>query len=108
MKESDWKVFRELKDTLLESFCQLTLASAEQIIRERKDSAHARYLALFSLIEKNDKALGLAFDGISRSNAVSRLAFMRSGGLFTDEEFARFSSEVQEQIDRIARSVEDE
>ncbi len=108
MKESDWKVFRGLKDTLLERFCQLTLASAEQIIHDRGKSAHARYLALFSLIEKNDKALSLAFDGVSRSNALGRLAFMRAGGLFTDEEFSRFSSETQEQIDRIAKSVEDE
>jgi hypothetical protein len=108
VKESDWKVFRSLKETLLERFCQLTLAAAGQIIEDQKKSQYARYLDLYTLVEKNDKALAQVFDGVSRSNALGRLAFMRSGGLFTDDEFARFSSETQDQINRIVKQVEDE
>jgi hypothetical protein len=108
VKESDWKLFRSLKETLLERFCQLTLAAAGQIIEDQKKSRHARYLDLYTLIEKNNKVLAQAFDGVSRSNALGRIAFMRSAGLFTDAEFSRFSSEMQDQINRIVKEVEDE
>jgi len=106
VKESDWKVLRDLKGVLLERYCQRALAAAEQIIQGRKQTNHERYLALFSLIEKQDKALGLAFDDVRRSNALSRITFMRSGGLFTEEEFARFSPETQEQINRMVQEFE--
>jgi hypothetical protein len=97
-----------LKDVLLERFCQLTLVAAQQIIQSSKKSQHARYLALFLLIEKNDKALRLTFDGVSRSNALTRLAFMRSADLLSEDEFARFSTETRDQIDRMVKEFDDE
>lgn len=106
MKERDWKVFQKLRGVLLERYCQLALVSAEDIIKGKGKTHHQRYLDLFELIEKRDKALGLAFDGVSRSNALTRITFMRSGGLFTEEEFALFGPETQEQVNRMVQEFE--
>ena len=109
MKESDWKLFRDLKDVLLERYCQLVLVAAEQVVQNHKKTNHERYLDLFSLIEKDNKALALAFDGISRSNALSRITFMRSGGLFTEEAAHRLSThgrnKLKEAQPRVARTL---
>lgn len=104
LNEKDWKILRGLKSALLERFCQLVLVSAEQIIGDDTKSHHARYLSLFELIHTRDKALALSFDDITRSNALSRLAFMRQAELLTDEEFARFTEETRQNVQVIARS----
>ncbi len=42
-----------------------------------------------------------AFDDLRRSNALVKLSLMRERGLLTDEEFAGFSDETRQSIERL-------
>jgi hypothetical protein len=58
-------------------------------------TAHERYLTVYELIQARDRKLGAAFDGLSRSDASFRLMLIRTLGLVSEEDLARFSSELQ-------------
>jgi hypothetical protein len=93
--ESDWKLFRQLHPVALERFCERTLSEVGRLAADSGKSAHERYLAMYRLLQRRDKELAQAFDDMRRSTAWHQLAILRSRGLLTDEEFARFSSETQ-------------
>lgn len=96
--ESDWKKLRRVQPVALDRFCRRVLAEAEEICGDRELSAHERYLKLFKFIRDEDKDLARTFDGVSRSKAEDRAAWMRHFGLITDEEFAEFSEEFQARV----------
>src|SRR5271166_6603477 len=95
ISEADWKLFRQLLPLALERCCAGTLAEFGQLASETGKTAHARYLAVFRLLQRRDKELAEAFDGLRRSTAFVQLAILRARGLLTDEEFARFSPEAR-------------
>jgi hypothetical protein len=96
ISESDWKLFRQLHPVALERFCEGVLSELGPLLAsDTGKSAHERYVALYRLLERRDKELAEAFDDLSRSTAPLRLAVIRSRGLLTEEEFARFSSETR-------------
>jgi hypothetical protein len=47
IKESDWKVFRELRETALERYCQRVLEDVRRDLDKRSGSYHERYLELW-------------------------------------------------------------
>jgi hypothetical protein len=98
ISESDWKVFRQVQAQALERFCKRVLSDVGELAAEAGKTAHERYLKLFKLLNRRDKQLGEAFDDLRRSAAWRQIAVMRSRGLLTDEEFARFSPETQEAV----------
>ena len=98
IKESDWKLLRRLEPLALDRFCQRVLAEVEQVTSNSKASHHQRFLNVFSLIMKRNKELAQAFDDLRRSNALLKLAAIKSHDLLTDEEFSRFSSETREAV----------
>ncbi len=69
--------------------------------RRPKRGRHERYLSIFKLIQDRDKQIALAFDGLSRSNALFKLTEMRRENLLTDQEFAEFSDETQRIVSRM-------
>jgi hypothetical protein len=93
--EADWKLLRQLKDLALERFCQRVLDEIGRLAADGTQTSHQRYLAVFKFIERRDRELADAFDGLRRSTAFRQLACMQSHGLFTDEERARFSPETR-------------
>ena len=95
ISESDWKHFRQLHSLALERFCEQSLSEVGRLASEPGKSAHERYLAVFRLLKRRDKELAEAFDDLRRSTAWRQLAVIRSRGLLTDEEFARFSPETR-------------
>jgi hypothetical protein len=95
ISESDWKLFRQVHPLALERFCEQVLADVDQLASQTGKSAHDRYLAVFRLLQRRDKELGEAFNDFRRSTAFLQLAILRSRGLVTDEEFARFSPETR-------------
>lgn len=101
IRESDWKILRDLKQVALERLCERTLGEIAAITIASSRGAHERYLEIFKLIESRDEDLALAFNDVRRSNAIIKLATMRSRGLVTDEEFQRFSDETREVVERI-------
>jgi hypothetical protein len=98
ISESDWKLFRQMHPVALERFCQGVLTEVERLASRTGKSANERYLSVFRLLQRRDKELGEAFNDLRRSTALLQLAVLRSRGLVTDEEFARFSPETREAV----------
>jgi hypothetical protein len=99
ISESDWKLFRQLHQIALERFCERALFEVNQLASDADKSAHERYLAVYKQIERRNKELAKAFDGLRRSTAIQQLAVIRSRGLLTEEEFARFSPETRRAVE---------
>ena len=98
IKESDRKLLRQLKPVALDRYCERVLSEVGRAAAEPGASAHARYLNVFNLIQRRNRELADAFDDVRRSTALLRLACIRSHGLLTDEELARFSADTREAL----------
>ena len=96
--ESDWKLLRQLHPLALDRYCRRILQEIERLATDTKKNSHQRYLEIHKLVEKKDRELGRAFDGLRRSTALSQLAIIYSYGVITEEEFMRFSPESRETI----------
>ena len=95
ISETDWKLFRQLHPIARDRFCERVLSDVGRLASDTGKSAHDRYLAVFQLLQRRDKMLAEAFNGLRRSTAWRQLAVIRSRGLLTEEEFASFSSETR-------------
>jgi hypothetical protein len=95
ISEPDWKLFRQLRSVALERFCERTLSDAARLAAQPGATAHERYLAVFDLIRRRDRELAESFEGPRRSTALLRLLAIRSLGLLTEEEVARFGPETR-------------
>lgn len=71
------------------------------LVAQSEDTSHERYLNIFKLIQDRDKQIALAFDGLSRSNALFKLTEMRRESLLTDQEFAEFSDDTRRIVSRM-------
>jgi hypothetical protein len=98
IKESDWRILRQLKSQALELLCKEILLEIEQINADTSRTFHERYLSIYKILRQRDKEIADIFDGFSRSTALIRLAAMKRRGLLTDDEFSRFSQETKEVI----------
>ncbi|HEV3237164.1 MAG TPA: hypothetical protein VGZ25_09265 [Gemmataceae bacterium] len=98
IKESDWKIFRDLQPLALDRFCQRVLLEAAEQISDSGKTSHERYLGLYRLLKRRDKELANAFDEPSRSSAIIQLAKIQHEGLLTKEELARFSAETRNAV----------
>jgi hypothetical protein len=96
IQEADWKIFRPLHKPTLERFCERILEELGQLNADISTSAHDRYLKIFRRIEKSDNEIMELFNDVRRSTAWQQIALMSWRGLFTEEEFSRFSEEVHE------------
>ena len=106
IRESDWKLLHQLAPIALDRFCRRALAEIGRLCSDTGEDAHARYLAVFKLIERRDKELADTFNDLRRSTALLQLARMRSQGLLDDEEFARFSEETRNPVLRYLAIVQ--
>lgn len=68
--ESDWKVFRELRELALDRFCRRVLDEVEDIRTDASNTHHARYLRVYRLLQERDEALALAFNDPRRSQML--------------------------------------
>ena len=98
MTESDWKLFRQLREVALDRFCQRVLSDVGRLAADSGMSSHERYLAVFKLMRRRDKELAAAFDDPRRSTALRQLACIQSHELLTDEEYARFRPETRASV----------
>ncbi len=106
ISEADWKVFRRVRVNALERFCDRVLSEVSRLAAETSRSSHERYLAVFKLLQKQDEQLADMFDNPRRSTALLQLVRMHSQDLLTDEEFARFSSEIRARVEWILTPVD--
>ena len=98
IKESDWKLLKQLAPVALERFCRRALAEIDRIASDGTKSYHQRYRAIFAVIRNRDKEIADAFDGLHRSTAFLQLCIIYSHGLLHDGEFLRFSAETREAV----------
>ena len=94
--ERDWKLFRKLRETALERYCERVLRELAELTAPKPASYHQLYLEVFKLIDQRDDELAHAFNDLRRSTALFQLAAMRSLDLLTDEELSTFTAETQE------------
>jgi len=98
IKESDWKLLKEIAPVALERFCGRILTDINHIASDSTQSCHQRYLAVFALLRNRDREIAEAFNDLRRSTALLQLATIYSHGLLSNNEFARFSAETRELI----------
>lgn len=99
MKESDWKIFKKIKEKAIEQYCTQALIEFEEVIKNEKEHVHNRYLLLYKLIQNSDKKMGLLFDGHSRSRAALQLLAIRGEGLADEKLIQDLSDEFRQQTD---------
>lgn len=96
--ERDWKVFKEVRERALERFSQRILDQAQAICRDDTQTAHERYGRLYGLIRERDREMAMAFDDFRRSTAVQCLRLMMKLELLDDDDLARFSHDLEEDL----------
>ena len=101
IKESDWKVFRRLRELALERYCQRVLKDVGRLIDKDSGNSHESYLKLWKLLRNRDKTLGLCFDDPRRSQAIIQLTNIVEQDLLTEDELNQFGDETREQIEVI-------
>jgi len=96
--ERDWKLLRELKPVTLERLCEQILRRAADIATKPGGTNHQRYIKMWELIQEQNQEVAIAFDDHRRSTAFLKILQIHRRGLFTEEEFARFSEETQKHV----------
>ena len=99
MKESDWKIFVELKEKAIEKFCTLALEESQEVISDQKEHVHNRYLLLYKLLQNRNKQMSALFDGHSRSKAWLQLLAIRGEGLADEALLSKLSDELCQDTD---------
>ena len=99
MKESDWKIFKQIKEKAIERFCVESLEEFQEVIMDQTENAHNRYLLLYKLVQNRDKRMQLLFDNHSRSKALIQLLAIRAEGLADDTLLSKLSDEFLKKTD---------
>lgn len=99
MKESDWKIFKQIKEKAIELFCNNALAEFEEVIKDKNENAHETYTLLYRLVVNRDKQMSLLFDGHSRSKAHLQLLAIRGEGLADETLLSKLSDEFLQHTD---------
>jgi len=92
MKESDWKIFKKIKEQAIDQFCKNALVEFNEVINNN-ETAQNRYLLLYKLVQNRDKQMELLFDYQSRSKAVMQLIAIRGEGLANETLLNKLSEE---------------
>ncbi|HEV2695818.1 MAG TPA: peptide ABC transporter substrate-binding protein [Verrucomicrobiae bacterium] len=98
LPERDWKLLQKLKPVLLDRLCGQILQHAVDTAGKPGMTNHDRYLKLFHLIQEQNQEIAFAFDNHRRSTALMKILQLRKIGLFTAEEFSKFSEKTREII----------
>lgn len=99
MKESDWKIFKQIKERAIEKFCTQSLEEFEEAISDKDEHAHNRYLLLYKLVHNKDKKMQLIFDNHSRSKAPLQLIAIRGEGLADETLLGKLSEDFLQATD---------
>ena len=98
IKESDWKIFKSIREQAIEKYCERCLSEFQEVI-DRKETAHNRYLLMYRIVENLDKKMELIFQNLSRSKAVLELMAIRAQNLADESLVSKLSLELQEHTD---------
>lgn len=107
IKESDWKIFKELRPLALQRYCERVMGDVDKIIHVSERDAHERYIEMYKIVQDGDKKLAHMFDGFSRSKALNQLVMYYGNDLLNEEEIAQLSDETRESIFAILKIWEE-
>ena len=96
--ESDWKIFRELRELALDRFCKRILDQLETLRLDTSRSHHERYLDTFRFLQDRDDEVAHAFNDPRRSRMLIQLAAIHAYGLLEPNELALLSSGTRDTI----------
>lgn len=99
IKESDWKIFKEIKENAIILFCEHALDEFNEAINNKSQNPHNRYLLVYKLVQNRDKQMQLLFDGHSRSKAALQLIAIRGEGLADENLLNKLSDELLYETD---------
>ncbi|MHC4302568.1 MAG: hypothetical protein ACYS7Y_35355 [Planctomycetota bacterium] len=103
--ESDWKVFRELRDIALERFCKRVFDEIDRFRHDDSQTYHQRYIDLFQSLIDRDVEMARAFNNPRRSTMFLQLVMIHALGLVEPQELARFTPATREHVE--SRSKEE-
>jgi hypothetical protein len=66
IKESDWKILRQLHSQALERFCKQILLEIERINCDSAKTFHRKYLDIYGVLQRRDKEIAQTFNGLRR------------------------------------------
>lgn len=103
--ETDWKIFRELRETALERLCERVLGEVDRFRRDDSRTYHERYIALSHWLEDRDDEIERAFNDPRRSRTLPQLAVILNLGLLRPVELERFSNATRERIESLSSAM---
>ncbi len=104
IKESDWKILRQLHSEALECFCKQILLEIERVNSDKAKGFHRKYLDIWEVIRRRDKEMAQTFNDLRRSRAYTQIASLKARGLLTEDEFLRFSQDTRDAVDLLLGS----
>jgi hypothetical protein len=99
--ESDWKIFKGLREVALERFCERVLGEIAGISSDATKTKHERYVAIYRLVRERDKEIDPIFDYLRRSTAVRQIFAFRSHDLLTAQELRQLSPELVKSVEDV-------
>lgn len=100
IKESDWKIFKKIKKNAIDRYCNRCLNEYAEIIADKTEGNHNKYLYHYRVVQNRDKKMSLIFgDNTSRSKAFIQLLAIRKEGLAEETEIAQLTAAFQESTD---------
>jgi len=103
--ESDWKVFRDLREAALDRFCNDVLEELRRVLLDGSRGHHERYLAVYRLLQERDEKLARAFNDPRRSTMMWQLAAIHALGLLTPDELSGFTPETRQAVESSGRNA---
>lgn len=98
ISESDWKLFKPLRELALARFCERALGELRTLMADSATPAPERFGAAYRLLQDRDRELQRTFDYLRRSTAFDQVVAFRLNDLVTDEELGPFSQEMRESL----------
>lgn len=99
MTESEWKVFKKIHKKAIEMFCEISFEEFSEVINNKGEHVHDRYLQLYDLVQNRNKQMRYIFDGLSRNKAPLQLLAMRSEGVADEALLSKLSDEFLQVTD---------
>ena len=101
IQEKDWKVYKELKDKVLQKACKKVIENIMLIINDDKLTNHDKYLNMLTKMHEEREEIAQMFDHFARSMVIQHVTLWARNDLINDQEISLFSKETQDKIIKI-------
>ena len=99
LPESDWEVFKEIRDELFEILCARINGKSSRILTQ-KGTQHEKYFKLNKHIRKADKIIDKCFNDFDRSTLSTKLITLGKEGVIKERYLELFSPSVKELFEK--------